>query len=481
MTFFNKKYFFCVLIILFLSGCSNLGFVSFKTANGEEPKDEKINTDEEIATIQEPIIKPIDMKSDHVSFVYTTKKQLSLTFNGMSDASTMEEILETLDFHKIKATFFVSANKVEEFPEIAEEIISRGHEIENNSLEQQDLTNLSYEEIYNAILESNTIIEEQTGTIPKYIRVTTVTENEDILIATAHVGLTAAVTDGVNLHDWDMKSSSSFKEFIASGAKRGSILTANVENPDIFTAIPIVAEVIANSGYEFVPLNQLMESSYERNKLEDIPGYNVVRKNSYDTFYNEIERMDTDKKQVALTFNNWGSEQTITNILDILKDSQVTGTFFIDPVAAENNPNLARTIVENGNDIGIRTYSPIDITQVSKQVLQEELIKGFQVLTMAIQKQTAMYFRPDYGIIDKESSQIVATTGIKNIALHDVDSKDWEQATTYEIVTNVLEDVQEGSIILLHLQDNLNTVDALPMIITELRNRGYNIVKLGDI
>lgn len=45
-------------------------------------------------------------KSKVIPFVYTAKKELTLTFNGMGDDATMKKLLDELDKYQIKATFF---------------------------------------------------------------------------------------------------------------------------------------------------------------------------------------------------------------------------------------------------------------------------------------------------------------------------------------------------------------------------------------
>ena len=85
--------------------------------------------------------------SKEVSLVYTTKRQLALTFNGMGDKETMLKLLDELDRYHIQSTFFLPGMRVADEPDIARTILSRGHEIENNTLSRVDLTRLSYEKL----------------------------------------------------------------------------------------------------------------------------------------------------------------------------------------------------------------------------------------------------------------------------------------------------------------------------------------------
>ncbi len=60
---------------------------------------------------------------------YKVEKKLRLTFDDGPDEIYTEQLLRLLRLHRIKATFFVVAEKAEKYPEIIEQIVSEGHEI----------------------------------------------------------------------------------------------------------------------------------------------------------------------------------------------------------------------------------------------------------------------------------------------------------------------------------------------------------------
>jgi len=105
-----------VLAISMLSGCSWMG--------GD-------NTDggTKTAEADKPVQRYTGEMSQAVSLAYTTSRNLALTFNGMADAQTMDKLLDQLDALGIKATFFLPGMRVAEEPDIARQILSRGHEI----------------------------------------------------------------------------------------------------------------------------------------------------------------------------------------------------------------------------------------------------------------------------------------------------------------------------------------------------------------
>ena len=62
----------------------------------------------------------------------------------------------------------------------------------------------------------------------------------------------------------------------------------------------------------------------------------------------------------------------------------------------------------------------------------------------------------------------------------DVDSLDWKNLSAEEIAARVTGGVKHGSIILCH-NNGLHTAEALPMIFSTLKNRGFSFVPIGEL
>lgn len=61
------------------------------------------------------------------------RREVSLTFDDGPDPQTTPLVLDLLDRFDAKASFFCVANKVSAYPELAREIIKRGHSLENHT------------------------------------------------------------------------------------------------------------------------------------------------------------------------------------------------------------------------------------------------------------------------------------------------------------------------------------------------------------
>jgi len=420
-----------------------------------------------------------------VPYVYTAKKELSLTFNGMSDGVTMGKLLDELDKYGIKATFFLPGMRVAEEPDVAKLIVARGHEVENNTLNRLDMSKLSYEQVYKEIRLSNEIIERETGVTPRYVRTRSGDYTDDVRLAAAHNGMESVVVYSLFLHNWQKESGEQRDLYIRKYITRGGIISIDTEeNTDLVEDIAIVAHAAKEVGYDFIPLGRMIEHGGERKPLEQIEGYDAVRINpNYENAkYNLIYDVVTDEKKIALTFDDWGTDYTVTKILDILAQYDVKATFFLRAKGTEANPNLARAMVEEGHDVANHTYTHPVITTLTSEQLQEDVVKAHQVITEAIQQKPTMLFRPPTGEIDDKSAKIVSAIGYPDIALYDVTTFDWDIRNTAEdIVNKIMEKTENGSVILLHMLDDIHTIEALPVAIERLQKSGFTFVKMAEL
>ncbi|WP_370452177.1 polysaccharide deacetylase family protein [Cohnella sp. AR92] len=419
-----------------------------------------------------------------VPFVYTSGEELSLTFNGLGDADTMQKLLDELDQYGIKATFFVPGMRAAEEPELAQEILARGHEIENNTLSRLDMTKLDYQQVYKEIHLANQVIERETGVVPNYLRTKSGDYTDDVRLAAAQEGMKAVVVYSLFLHNWQGETEQEKYLYIRKYITRGGILTIDTQEFEtVLEAIPLIAKAAEEVGYRLIRLDELMSHGGERKPLEQIPGYDAVRvqPNYENANYRLIYDLGTDKKEVSLTFDDWGTDYTITRILRILDEYDVKATFFARANGVEANPNLAKAILDHGHDVANHSYAHSVATTLSVQDLQEDLVKAHQVITEAIQQKPTMLFRPPTGEVDDKTAKVIAAIGMPDIALYDVTALDWDSNNSADdIVNSVMKQTKNGSVILLHMLDDIHTLEALPVILDKLQQQGYSFVKMAD-
>lgn len=101
--------------------------------------------------------------------IYTLDEVMTLVIEGLETLEDIDPLLNQLDEHQIPATFFVTNEEMNMYPEVVEEVIHRGHKIENNALYKMDRKALTENEMYYLLIENNEFIETNTSEESEYV------------------------------------------------------------------------------------------------------------------------------------------------------------------------------------------------------------------------------------------------------------------------------------------------------------------------
>lgn len=187
----------------------------------------------------------------------------------------------------------------------------------------------------------------------------------------------------------------------------------------------------------------------------------------------------TDEKKVAISFDAcWGADKTL-EILSMLETYDIVANYFCVSSWAEKYPDKLKTLSNSGRvEVGTHSKTHSHMAKLNKQQIEEELNNSSEVIKNITGKQINL-FRPPYGEYNNLLVETSLSLGLYPIQW-DVDSLDWKDLSANEIATRVLSKATNGSIILMH-NDGKNTVKALPLIITGLKNKGYTFVFISDL
>lgn len=190
--------------------------------------------------------------------------------------------------------------------------------------------------------------------------------------------------------------------------------------------------------------------------------------------------VNTDKKQVALSFDAaWGNEDT-RNILAILDKYNIKVTFFMTGGWVNKYPDDVKAIAEAGHDLGNHSENHKQMSQLSKEQCDQEIIKVHK----RVKELTGIemnLFRAPYGDYNDRLVGTARDCGYYTIQW-DVDSLDWKDYGTESIINMVINNkhLGNGSIILMH-NGAKDTPKALESIIKGLQNKGYQIVPISQL
>ena len=190
--------------------------------------------------------------------------------------------------------------------------------------------------------------------------------------------------------------------------------------------------------------------------------------------------VDTDKKQVALSFDAaWGNEQT-EHLLDILDKYNVKTTFFLVGDWVEKYPESVKEISKRGHDVGNHSNTHPHMTQMSVDDMNTQ-IQTCNEKIKALTGKCPTLFRAPYGDYNNTLIESANTLGY-HVIQWSVDSLDWKDYGADSIVDTILNHkaLGDGAIILMH-NGAKYTKDALERVITGLQDKGYEIVPISQL
>src|SRR5712691_6937486 len=206
-----------------------------------------------------------------------------------------------------------------------------------------------------------------------------------------------------------------------------------------------------------------------------------------------IDQLGAARKKIALSFDDGPDPQWTPKILDILKQKNVPGVFFVIGNMANQRPELLKREYAEGHEIGNHTFTHPKFDEISRTQVRWELNLTQRLIESTLGVKSIL-FRPPYGIdhqpeYSEEVSQLPLAQEMGYLIVGQrIDPDDWslrdgKPIPAKEIVDSVLRQADKGNIILLHDGggDRSQTLAALPKIIDALRARGYQFVSVADL
>lgn len=190
-----------------------------------------------------------------------------------------------------------------------------------------------------------------------------------------------------------------------------------------------------------------------------------------------IRRLDVQNK-VGLSFDDGPNPKMTGQYLKVLQEHNVKATFFMVGQQVKYYPGEAQKVIQQGSEIGSHSWRHARLDKLQAKEIKADFHSVVEQV-YATTKSTTSLFRPPYGRLN-ETVLAAAQQLNQQVILWDVDPRDWENPTPQQIVQRVLNQVKPGSIILLH-EGYPNTLEALPMIITKLRERGLEPVPVSEL
>jgi peptidoglycan-N-acetylglucosamine deacetylase len=207
----------------------------------------------------------------------------------------------------------------------------------------------------------------------------------------------------------------------------------------------------------------------------------------------------TQEKKVAITFDDGPDPQWTPKILDVLKKYNAKATFFLIGAEVEKFPGIAKRIFNEGHEIGNHTFTHPDISNISKRYFEVELNLTERLFESKLGVKP-VFMRPPYAIDEAPDTAdqvrpLELSQDMGYIAVGEkIDPNDWRdnpRRPAKDLADDVLANLPPcapgnlrcGNVILFHDGggDRSQTVLALDMVLSGLKERGYQVVPVSDL
>ena len=193
-----------------------------------------------------------------VAQVSVPGKYVALTFDDGPSGAYTPKILDILNRHGAKATFFVLGENAARHKSILARAAAEGHEIASHTWSHVKLTSKSYDQIASEMERTSAVIREATGRQPRLMRPPYGATNRGVIdFMMDRYGMTSVLWD-VDTVDWKHPGTSAVVHRAVDKAHNGSIILLHDIHASTLAAVEQVVTGLQARGFKLVTVSQLI-------------------------------------------------------------------------------------------------------------------------------------------------------------------------------------------------------------------------------
>jgi peptidoglycan/xylan/chitin deacetylase (PgdA/CDA1 family) len=223
-------------------------------------------------------------------------------------------------------------------------------------------------------------------------------------------------------------------------------------------------------------------------------GYEALEAPANQIFGSTLVSGPATLRDVALTFDDGPNPPYTDRILDVLERERVRATFFVVGRAAAAYPATLRRMAKDGDSIGNHTWDHSHLLLQTPGAVRSELRRTDDAVYRVTGQRTTL-MRPPFGARDFTAIATAKKLGYTIVMWSVPLTDDWQQPGDATIARRVVDNVRDGSIVVLHdgnrgivcgardvkMCDRSQDVGATRLIVEELRARGYRFVTIPEL
>jgi peptidoglycan-N-acetylglucosamine deacetylase len=191
-------------------------------------------------------------------------------------------------------------------------------------------------------------------------------------------------------------------------------------------------------------------------------------------------------RQIALTYDDGPNDPHTLHLLEVLAKHNVHATFFLIGRYVQQQPQVARAIIQAGHVVGNHTFTHPLLIFKSEAEIRQELTRGRSALRDAIGEPSNL-FRPPFGGRRPAVLRTARELGLEPV-MWNVTGYDWNAPPAAAIEHKVAKQMRGGDVILLHDgghkqtgADRSQTVLATDRLIARYKAEGYEFVTIPQM
>jgi peptidoglycan/xylan/chitin deacetylase (PgdA/CDA1 family) len=192
----------------------------------------------------------------------------------------------------------------------------------------------------------------------------------------------------------------------------------------------------------------------------------------------------TNSRAIALTFDDGPHPQYTSELLQVLDRYSIRASFFWLGACVDRNPTLAREVYKRGHWIGLHGYHHHSFPFLKPDALKQSLEKTQEAIAQACQihPDNVRDVRPPNGLFTPQTLNLLHQWNYRPV-MWSVVPEDWERPGVYVVMQRVLQQVQNGSLIVLHdgYCGGQDVAQTTAQLIPQLLQQDYYFVTIDQL
>ncbi|GAA2111159.1 hypothetical protein GCM10009759_53010 [Kitasatospora saccharophila] len=187
-----------------------------------------------------------------------SRPQLALTFHGQGDPAIATALLEAAEQRGARLTVLAVGSWLDEQPQIAQRILSGGHELGNHTQNHLDISSMRPEQAREEIAQCAQRLQRLTGSIGRWFRPSATQYANTMLKEQAQqVGYAHVLSFDVDPRDYADPGADAVTRRVLKAAAAGSVVALHMGHPGTVTALPEILDGLAEQGLHAVTASEL--------------------------------------------------------------------------------------------------------------------------------------------------------------------------------------------------------------------------------